>query len=531
MRFKLRLIGLTFLFILATAMAGSAEQGMFILNQAKLPTGWTLQETWRVSRPDLAAFSNKLQGEITALTNYLLDAAGEILQVNVVECAAPEEAATVYHTLLLMKGSEDSLQLEGKMVLEYIGDNPLLINQAKTSLAFERYNPAIDQEAIYLQDNYSVLQIDQERLWLAEDILASSIEDISLFITAEFHGIAANQELEFAFLKYFQQQAGVKYFLQEIAYSTAMSLNSYLESGDEGILSDLFKSLRGTYGWTKENYRLYQKLYHYNASLPPEERITIIGFDIEHQPENALSYLYRLLPEQDIPPVIEPLIAQLKNIYRKKLDDHNYLKDFARKLKESMVTHAQVYQQYLGENRFGFELVTANLLNRFIAYQEKGQDRLFFNQTRDQMMYDNFIKIYPQLPAGKFYGQWGLNHGLQKRQAGVDWFAARLNEKASPFRGKLLTIIYLYQDCWQMTRSGGGNYGKRKLTTYSSNKPVLDLYSSGDFTLFNLVGTDSPYTQHLFWPLKMTTPTEGVTTDYFQYLLLIRNSGPSTPLH
>ena len=30
------------------------------------------------------------------------------------------------------------------------------------------------------------------------------------------------------------------------------------------------------------------------------------------------------------------------------------------------------------------------------------------HRKRDKYMYDNFIKLYPRLDRGKFFGQWGL---------------------------------------------------------------------------------------------------------------------------
>ena len=104
-----------------------------------------------------------------------------------------------------------------------------------------------------------------------------------------------------------------------------------------------------------------------------------------------------------------------------------------------------------------------NIINRYIAYSVS--DKLW-NSTRDRMMYENFVKIFEKYHKGKYYGQWGLNHAFQGRQGGVDWFAALLDqEQDSPLKGKILSIVYLYQDCKAITN------GKYKV--YSCNSYQL----------------------------------------------------------
>lgn len=63
------------------------------------------------------------------------------------------------------------------------------------------------------------------------------------------------------------------------------------------------------------------------------------------------------------------------------------------------------------------------------------------------MMYENFQVIQNELPEGKYYGQWGLGHTFQTKEKDIMWFAAYLNGEDSRFKGKILTIIYNYDDC------------------------------------------------------------------------------------
>ena len=63
----------------------------------------------------------------------------------------------------------------------------------------------------------------------------------------------------------------------------------------------MYKSLKGTYEWNKDNYNHWRKLYEYNKTLPVDKRIRVVGVDIEHQIDNAYRYLVDVLPEREVP--------------------------------------------------------------------------------------------------------------------------------------------------------------------------------------------------------------------------------------
>jgi len=199
------------------------------------------------------------------------------------------------------------------------------------------------------------------------------------------------------------------------------------------------------------------------------------------------------------------------------------------KLDESVKSNPKVYKEFFGDNLFGFELVNENIISQVKAYKDNTSQ---FNQIRDSKMYDNFKKIYSHIPKGKFYGQWGLNHAFQKSQGNVNWLASLMNNSDSPVKGKVLSVVYLYDNCDVMKR---GNYSTAKLTSYGSNDNILEPFFKEDITLFKLTGEQSPFHQELIWPFNINAsngiiPTEGVTTDYFEYMILIKNAKATIPL-
>lgn len=391
-------------------------------------------------------------------------------------------------------------------------------------------NQINSKETDFLKDNHANIDTTDNNNFSTFKLLDSALEGKEVFFTAENHGVATNSELEIKFLKYFKQKTGIKYLLLEISYSDGQVLNKYMSTGDESILEEMYKPLKGTFAWNKQSYGIWRKLYEFNKSLPEDERIKIIGIDIEHQYTNAIRYMESLIPDRKAPQEIADFISKLNVIYNKISKDpfaYAYV-DFSNKLDESIKSNHKVYEEYFGEKLFDFELVNENIIAQVKAYEGKTNNS--FNQIRDSKMYDNFKKIYLRMPNGKFYGQWGLNHTFQKRQASVDWLASLMNSSDSPVKGRILSIVYLYDNCEMMCR----DYKTTELNTLASDKEKLDLFAKEDITLFKLTGKASPFEKELIWLFSENgcgdKPIEGVTTDYFQYMILIKNAKATTPL-
>lgn len=495
----------------------------YILEKNSIPDNWELKKTIIVPENYLGKFSKKLNGEIISLYNYLIDSEGDDLWVNPITASSEEEAKNIYDTMLVNK-TEDYLYHNKNLVVEFVGFENA--KKAKKMLEFvkkETINPLATEEGKYLKNNSKNMYFTDNQL-KGLDLLSDSIAGKRLFITAESHGVSINQKLEFEFLKYLKKEAGISYYLQETAFSTSMLLNKYLDTGNEKILKQIFQSLEGTFAWTKEKYNLWKNIYEFNQTLPDEERIIVLGFDIEHQLENAFWYLNTLIPEKEVPKDIKPFINQIKSIYNNQDYNNQEIEKFAYELNKNIDENKKLYQDFLGHDFLGFELVNDNIINRFIAYQTKNSK---WNSTRDKMMYDNFLRIYSRYSDGKYYGQWGLNHAFQEKQDGVKWFASRIdNEVDSPLKDQILSIVYLYQNCTRIN-----NNGKYSETSMSNNNSrQLEILSQDNMSLFKLNGKQSPFNEDLFWMLGETAPKKGVTTDYFQYLIFLNDYKASTPL-
>lgn len=389
----------------------------------------------------------------------------------------------------------------------------------------------------FIKHNYTQVDISNDPNFKSFKLIDPYINDKIVYFTAESHDTEINTELEFQFLKYFKSKAGIKYYLQELSYSDAIFLNKYLETGDESILKKLYEPFKGTFAWNKQSYEKWKKVYDYNRTLPENQKIVIVGIDIEHQSQNAIWGMYSLIPDSEPPISIKPSIDELKALYKSSINGNSRynskIVEFSKRLKDSISQYHDDYEKYFGDSLFDFQIINDNILNTIEAYYKQDgsrQDNQVFNAVRDKKMYENFLKIYSHLPQGKYYGQFGLNHAFQKMQGNIDWLASLMNSSASPVKGKILSIAYVYEDCQQMYPSNG-SYFVGNMSDYASNDGLLEPYLKSDLVLFRLVGKGSPFKKRLKWYFcKETPPYSGVTTDYYQFLLFIKGSKPTVPL-
>ncbi|HOC07180.1 MAG TPA: hypothetical protein PKN71_07705, partial [Bacillota bacterium] len=94
-----------------------------------------------------------------------------------------------------------------------------------------------------------------------------------------------------------------------------------------------------------------------------------------------------------------------------------------------------------------------------------------------------------------------------------------------PLRDKVVSIAAFYHD--SEFRFYYGMYENYRVFNDFIIDPLPAIKTApGDITMYKLEGEDSPFTWDLY---TVINPTGGVTTDYYQYLLIIKNSQPTTP--
>jgi hypothetical protein len=388
---------------------------------------------------------------------------------------------------------------------------------ALLAAAFAQQNP---------QAVIAFLQKHQEPLDLADggsrfEARLLDTNQKQVFLLGENHGIAINDELDLAMLRYLHRNAGVRVYLGEFGYAAGCLLNEYLASGDERVLDFVMQASHGSVGWTVERRAFFANLRRWNQTLPPAERVRFVGVDVEHQWTIALRYMAELAKRGGTPAAaIAPLVAKLST---PALANGNGLVEFTKELSASLREHHADYAALLGDKLSDFELVARNLDKNLQTKAIDPNSKEAF-AIRENAMYDTFRQLYPRFQGVKVYGRFGTFHVLQRSPDGRGHFAAMLNGADSPVAGKVVSIISTYWHSEAMTQ----DYHKEAVATDRDGEQLFGASTSAPLTLFQLTGADSPFNHEIAGFLG--TGSRGVPTEYAQYLLYIRNAAASRPL-
>lgn len=338
-----------------------------------------------------------------------------------------------------------------------------------------------------------------------------------VILLGEEHGIALTEHLDLAFLRYLHQRAGVRVYMAEFGYASGCLVNRYLDTGDEQVLDLVMRESYKSVAWTKERRDFFVGIRKFNLTLPPGERVRVVGVDVEHQYKLALRYLSELAAAdagRKPSPEIAPVITQLAWT-------ENPASGQAGDLAASLARYPAAYAELLGNRLSDFQQIAGNL-QKTVEYQNaRGSDRSF--AVRERAIYDNFRKLYSRFGGGTWYGRWGAFHIYQRRTEDRDRFASLLNGPDSPVAGAVLSIYPLYSHSEAM----GQDYRNRPVDSDAArSRPFATAAMDAPVTLFRLDGADSPF-RHL---IPGFLQGEGMPADLVQYVVLVRGAAASHPL-
>lgn len=343
-------------------------------------------------------------------------------------------------------------------------------------------------------------------------IMGSDLSSTVFLSGGQWHGTVANYDLQYSFLTAFHRQAGVNYLLLDTGYTTGQVYNEYILTGNPDLLRWALDGVRFSNSSSDEHRFFWEKLYKFNQGLPPEERIRVAGIDLEYQIGTALNYLdylgqYRFL---ETLPVMEYL-GNPESLQR-------YVDGIKLKYAEDPALFEEIFNSDLPR----FDLALENLEDTVRANLSAS-----FFSSREQVMYDNFLKVYNANPQGKFFGHFTMEHVFQRQvNTGDLTGAARLGmllqADASPVQGKVVSIGAYYRN--SAFRFYFNRYERLKVYNPFIIEPLPQ--PSDNFTLYRLSGDNSPFT----WaPYTIPSASGGATTDYYQYLLMVKNSPATSP--
>lgn len=365
------------------------------------------------------------------------------------------------------------------------------------------------------------------------NLMEPDLDRYQAFLTGEVHGVAENYQITYMFQTYLNQRANVVYNLAELPWSVGQEINRYLKTGDEAPLLKVHQDAIGTTAGTEQSLAYWRQVYAYNQTLPEAKRIEVIGIDGELEATTPFYHLQQLLPAKPAPAVIAPLLAKIEPLTTRQ-DPYDFAyspaaTELQRSLAAALQEHEAAFKAYLGANYGDFAFTVQNIGEGIRLRYLMKMDNPRFNSERELLFFRTLETLAPQLTRGNFYGQWGLYHTIQKEFQTEGYadvkpkLAQWLNESYPLTKGKVLSIPIQYIGSSGMTYGPDG--GTSMVHQTLTNSSDLTYASLRTVTLFKLTGDSSPFAKELhLW----ADGTGGVTTDYFQYVLMLRDGQPTT---
>ncbi len=401
-----------------------------------------------------------------------------------------------------------------------------------------------DQEKEYLQDHCQEIELGAANFPLLENYL----EDYSIFLAGKNQGLAYNSQLQMDLLQFLHQEAGVKYLLVEAPFASGEFINRYLETGEEEYLELVITYWRRS----KERFDFFRDLKEYNSKFPEEEQIRVIGMDLQGPPRTLISikYLGDLLMDTRIPLDLEyfllPLVSLAQDFIELRQDPDHPLRaqteyragipgemiESAREIARDILDHwkedSEPYRELLDQPEH-FYLVLNNIVDAFIMEEKLREGIEASHQFRSDRAFSNLLFLLEGMEGEKFFGQWEELNVFQKKFRGVDWLGAKLAGPDSPFNDRVMSIWYVYHDSQQMQPFSPGEVVDFDSTYIMRNLEELTELAPGKLSIFKLDAPGSPFSQGQFFLEDVEENI--VSTDFFQYLLLIKESPAASPFY
>lgn len=385
----------------------------------------------------------------------------------------------------------------------------------------------------YLEKNNSVVNLQDIDDFKGLDLIKDDIKDKKIIFTGESHTLQKDDLFKIKLIKYLQEEAGLNYHLVEMGYSTAYFFNKYLESGDEEILKKVFSNVKGTQGFNDDDYNFFKDLYEFNKMLKEEDKIKVVGIDIEQSMGSSYDYIKDIAKDKTVKiEALEKTLESLKNIqlYRETLTEINKDEDYKMKLLNDLNSKIDVllddinnnkdlYMSLFKEDFFGFEIVVKNMKTMCLSELEDDGS----GNIREEQMYVNFITQDKKIDDAIYFGQFGSLHtnkiplkiSNEESETKITYLdfesiAYRI-DSSDKYKGKVMSILYSYE----------GKYGDEN-SSYIDREIFNDyLKSKDDCILFDLRNLSSPFKEEAIYD----------NANYIDYIVILKGVLPSPKLY
>ena len=366
-------------------------------------------------------------------------------------------------------------------------------------------------------------------------LIKNSIPKSNIYWLGEGHATALNYDIAFDLFGKIDSAFGVNYILLESNFLQTHYLNKYMKSGDSKVLDLAFSTTVGTFGWTKEHKAYYERIYAHEQTKTKEKRIQFVGIDIEH----GYWHTHKFLVDSLVPSTISDsnrIISKIRHPLPSSTDFLNYYT----KLYDDVIKNEVAYKSILGEK---YELVKYLIKNIYnITYCQSLPSSLW-NKTRDSLIYENFKWHNERLHFVDHvaFGLWGTDHIFQaKTKDGTTFIAGHITNKQPEISQTGYRMLYTKSSFNLPTFfiPGFARWifrDKKYIKIKSLNNDKIWAKVSGMRFLKKRKNRGFNYPLHVdSIPKKINLvgnrKSEYHNSDYFQYIILVRNSSACTPL-
>ncbi len=375
----------------------------------------------------------------------------------------------------------------------------------------------------YLKDHTEVVDMEDSLRFTS---LSTSFYNHKLFLLGEVHEVETSPRIDYALFTQLNNEVGIDIYLAEMDIAQGYYLQKYLEGSNEISLKDILKNWPVYIGSISQQCRnKWKKMRAYYKTLPETSKFKLIGIDRLVD----FNLLRRLLTDK------------LHSSYHSEIpkDEKELRLWITNKLPDILASHSP-----------SLDVATKTLLQN-ILYNVSNYEK---TRSRDTFMYENFKRLNSQnqWTKEKIYGNFGFSHTLQAYSGTV---AGKIKKDSTlGYTNSMVSINTMYVDCKLTVESAAlPRFMQDKGQTFTrfnySQDNRLFLYVKGiadykkvtkphSISLIQLNGKDSPYLNSTRGTQvkKLITIWEGYdiiegtsTTDYAQYILLVRNADWITP--
>lgn len=366
-------------------------------------------------------------------------------------------------------------------------------------------------------------------------LIQNSMPKSNIYWLGEGHATTLNYDIAFDLYCKIDSAFGVNYILLESNFLQTHHLNNYMKSGDSNHLNLAFSTSIGTFGWTKEHKSYYERIYAHEQKKTKENRIQFVGIDIEHGYWHTHKFIIDSLLPSSIPDS-NRIISQIRQPLRYSIDFLNYYKQ----LYDDVIQNEEDYKLMLGGQYELIKYLIKNIYN--ITYCQSLPSSLW-NNTRDSLIYENFKWHNERLHFAEniAFGLWGTDHIFQaKTKEGTTYIAGHIAYKKPEISQSGYRILYTKSSfnlpTFFIPRFARWMFGNKKyIRTRAFNNDKIWSKVSGISFLKKRKNRDFNY------PLSVDSIPQKIdlvgnrkkgyqNRDYFQYIILVRNSPACTPL-